>query len=131
MGFWFLFEVPGDQINPLIRFRLEIKSYFSLQGWSGCGMSCPGRFGVTVLRNFREIWRWLVGLDDPEGLFQPFLPRVFFSNFLTIPFYLDSSSTDLCKVLSFSECCAHADSETHRKGRGKKRKLQFLPKFCT
>ena len=52
----------------------------SLKGWSGTGMGCPdpegvqGTFGHCVERHglARIIGDgWMVGLDDPVGLFQP------------------------------------------------------------
>lgn len=59
-GFWFLLKRWPD--NLLIRFRLEIKHYFSLEEWSGLGMSCSGRFGVTVTGNIPEESGWEHGL---------------------------------------------------------------------
>lgn len=61
-------------------------------------MSCPGKGSLEVEMFQRSLdgaledvdGVMLVGPDDPEDLFQPFLQEFSSPKFLSIPFYLDS-----------------------------------------
>ncbi|KAK4825363.1 hypothetical protein QYF61_026882 [Mycteria americana] len=69
------------------RFRLDIRKNSVLKGWSSIGTSCPGKWlSRHPWRYLKDVWmrclgtwcsgglgnvRFMVGLDDLKGLFQP------------------------------------------------------------